>query len=67
MQHYIVMIGTSFLLEYTVSSIGLETEWTAKISDTGKGPFMFDDIGRAKTIANHFGGTVVTVEDEEHD
>lgn len=55
------MIGTSFLLEYTAYSIGLETEWIARISDTGKGPFMFDDIGRAKKVANHFGGTVVTV------
>lgn len=55
---YAIMIGTSQLTSYKVI---IHNEYIGSIREGNVLPYEFKDKDRAKEVAKHFGGTVITL------
>lgn len=56
---YAIMIGTSWLTSYKVIP-GIDNEYIGSIREGNIMPYEFTDKNKAKEVAKHFGGTVIT-------
>lgn len=57
---YAIMVGTSWLTSYKVISLGIDNEYIGSIREGNIMPYEFTDKNKAKEVAKHFGGTVIT-------
>lgn len=60
-KEYVVMLGTSYLTDYSVSQVvgSFEPEFFAQVREKGVTPKFFKDKDKANMVAKRLGGTVV--------
>ena len=60
---YVVMLGTSYLIDYSVSQVvgSFEPEFFAQVREKGVTPKFFRDENEANLVAKRLGGTVGVV------
>lgn len=64
---YIVVIGGSYLTDYSFNIINGKIEYFAKIKEECSGPYIFNNESSASKVAKHLGGVVVRLRDKAHD
>lgn len=64
---YIVVIGGSYLTDYSFNIINGKIEYFAKIREECNDPYIFNSEFSARTVAKHLGGMVVRLGDKTHD
>lgn len=67
MEEYIVIIGGSYLTDYSFNTVNGEIEYFAKIRENCSDPYIFNSVGSASTVAKHLGGMAVRLGDKAHD
>ena len=67
MEEYIVVIGGSYLTDYSFNIINGKIEYFAKIKEECSGPYIFNNESSASKVAKHLGGVVVRLGDKTHD
>lgn len=63
---YVVMLGTSYLIDYSVSQVvgTFEPEFFAQVREKGITPMFFRDKDKANLVAKRLGGVVVVASDK---
>ena len=63
---YVVMLGTSYLIDYSVSQVvgSFEPEFFAQVREKGVTPKFFKDKDKANLVAKRLGGTVIEASDK---
>lgn len=66
-EEYIVVIGGSYLTDYSFNIINGEIEYFAKIREECSGPYIFNSEGSASNVAKHLGGVVARLGGKTND
>lgn len=67
MSKYIVMVGTSYLTDYSVMQDGVKNEVIANIRASGINAQLFQYQDEARVVANALGGKMIPVKEDEHE